>query len=373
MRILHVLTYGDSIGSYGGPLNSSSLLCEELVRLGHDVTRIYGSDLSDEMLTDGGIVNHAIKARSLLPRFRFSSIFSLKLLSKIKEEVKANEFVHLHFERSIVSYAVYLNCKRFDKPLAIQPHGMYSSKGRRVDKILDRLVFSKIISYSSTIFVLNSDEFSILQNLAESEKFLFLPNGIRSDTTERPKNQLGTKRVIFCSRIHPRKGLGEFLRLAKLMESDEGISFHVFGGDQGDLWKLHKHNETSKITRKVNYGGALSHGQSLVEIRNSSLLILPSAKEPFPMVILEALGMGVPVICYRSSGISGLLREIDPLFVVEDANLEETHKNMLQILQKYQEIDARADLQHIALQIFDIRKVAHIALTRYTLSNSSNS
>jgi glycosyltransferase involved in cell wall biosynthesis len=369
MRFLHILTYGDSIGSYGGPSNSSLLLCEEIVELGHDVTRVYGSDLSEVRLTNGGVVDNAIKARSLIPRFRFSSIFSFKLLCKIREEIRANDFVHLHFERSLVSYAVYLNCKKIGKPLAIQSHGMYSSKGRKLDKILDRLFFSKIIDYSSTIFVLNSDEFSIFRNLTDVEKLVFLPNGIKPFLMKSSEKQLSTRRVIFCSRIHPRKGLGEFLRLAHLMESDKSITFDVFGEDQGDLWRLHEHIKVAKKKNNVTYGGALSHEQSLFEIQNSNLLILPSTREPFPMVVLEALGMGVPVICYESSGISKILNDIDPLFVVQDANLEETHHNLLQILEKYQDLAARDYLQATALQVFDIRKVASIALDRFTLKH----
>ena len=57
-------------------------------------------------------------------------------------------------------------------------------------------------------------------------------------------------------------------------------------------------------------------------LARSNLLILPSKDEPFPMVILEALAVGTPVVVNPSCGFAKELEKIDPLFVsrTEDLN-----------------------------------------------------
>ena len=47
----------------------------------------------------------------------------------------------------------------------------------------------------------------------------------------------------------------------------------------------------------------------------SKLLVLPSENEPFPMIVLESLAVGTPVLVMPSCGISHVLANFEPRFV----------------------------------------------------------
>jgi glycosyltransferase involved in cell wall biosynthesis len=68
----------------------------------------------------------------------------------------------------------------------------------------------------------------------------------------------------------------------------------------------------------VSYRGALNPSEVVNIISKYDLLILPSHKENFPMVVLEAMSVGVPVLVMKSCGISETIRKFNDAFVCRD-------------------------------------------------------
>ncbi|PWU18103.1 MAG: hypothetical protein C5B50_09905 [Verrucomicrobia bacterium] len=57
------------------------------------------------------------------------------------------------------------------------------------------------------------------------------------------------------------------------------------------------------------YGGQASHEELRGHLRNASLLVLASLEENCPMVVLEAMAAGVPVVAGRIGGVPDLIEE----------------------------------------------------------------
>jgi glycosyltransferase involved in cell wall biosynthesis len=63
------------------------------------------------------------------------------------------------------------------------------------------------------------------------------------------------------------------------------------------------------LARNVKLLGALPEERLLEEYRRATVLVLPSSQETSPMVISEAMAVGVPVVATRTGGIPALVAD----------------------------------------------------------------
>lgn len=112
--------------------------------------------------------------------------------------------------------------------------------------------------------------------------------------------------VVGSGAVHARKGVDLFVQVAKrlcdLGERDDYL-FLWLGGDQSDagprLWAIHDARGLG-IDDRVHFLGLLD--DALPVMAQADLLLLPSREDPFPLVVLEAIELGLPVVCFEGAG-----------------------------------------------------------------------
>jgi glycosyltransferase involved in cell wall biosynthesis len=107
------------------------------------------------------------------------------------------------------------------------------------------------------------------------------------------------KRILFVSRLFPRKGAH------LLIEALAQIDLHgwevIIAGDGPELPELHA--QAQRLGLAIEFPGFVK-GQILQELYASSqIFVLPSLRDNFPVVLLEALSAGCAVITSDSSGM----------------------------------------------------------------------
>ncbi|MBU7583273.1 MAG: glycosyltransferase family 4 protein [Nostoc sp. TH1S01] len=73
-------------------------------------------------------------------------------------------------------------------------------------------------------------------------------------------------------------------------------------GEGAERKYLEKITQELGIDKKVKFWGILSHEQTLSKIRDSHVLVHPSLHDSGGLVCLEAMSMGLPVICLKLGG-----------------------------------------------------------------------
>jgi glycosyltransferase involved in cell wall biosynthesis len=172
---------------------------------------------------------------------------------------------------------------------------------------------------SQISFVLTEFELSSVRELGIQSPCKVLQNGIKigSDESEVRKE---VKRVVFCSRLEKRKGVLKFVELADYFRDSE-IRFEIFGPDGGELHQIDHEIRTRNLISNLEYKGSLRAENVQEMLRDVAVLVLPSKAEPFPMVILEALSVGTPVIVMPSCGFADRLEKFEPKFVAKTEDL----------------------------------------------------
>ena len=312
-KVLHVLTLNGRNGEYGGPVRVARELCLELEKREYATHIFSGALAGSEPIQMAGLVESFILVKPISEKLPVSSLWNWHLIKPLSKLIKSSDLVHIHFARDLIPFSATLLSIIYRKPFVTQTHGMIISDGRISTRILDFFLTRPLINRSKSNFVLTEIELNAISKLKIKSPARILPNGINVSSSNKSKSNQ-QKRVIFCSRLEKRKGVGKFIELANTFK-DSSMDFEIYGPDGGELELVQSEISSRNLDRILKYKGALQAQQVQEVLLETDLLVLPSKDEPFPMVILEALAVGTPVLIMPSCGFAQELHNFESNFV----------------------------------------------------------
>ena len=114
--------------------------------------------------------------------------------------------------------------------------------------------------------------------------------------------------LLSVGRAHWVKGYDYALKSCKLLK-DAGVAFHytiVGGAEDEELQFLQKEYN---LEREVSLLKRMPQEQVVDIMKSASLLLLPSIMEGLPNVIVEAMALGLPVLCTNCGGVPELIED----------------------------------------------------------------
>lgn len=321
IKILHnVFSVGKA--SFGLGQISVSLAQSQLL-LGNDVT-IWCLD-NDENIKWASDVHdfprdHIIGFKVCWPR---SAMFSCLMNKQVKNNDQSMfEIVHQHGIWTGVSMATLIFSQRKKIPTIIAPHGSLNqwalNRSRWKKKIALSVYEDNNLRFASCLYATSENEISDFRNFGLKNPIAYIENGIQEKylyTTGnaerfRKQNDISQHKhiLLFLSRISPKKGL------IMLVEAINSIR------DKFTDWQLiiagidefnHKKDVETlvkqlKLEGNIKLIGSLFDQEKADAFAAAELFILPSYSEGSPMVVLDSLASGVPVITTKASTWSDL-------------------------------------------------------------------
>lgn len=144
---------------------------------------------------------------------------------------------------------------------------------------------------------------------AVDPSFLALGQQRFSDNCSRPStlNSRPPSPVILCvANVDQRKNQNAFMRALDPLISE--ITFEVrFFGACGDNEYCQEFKKLVNERPWCRYGGMIGRSELANQFEEADLLVLPTHEDNCPMVVLEAMAAGVPVIASRVGGIPDLI------------------------------------------------------------------
>jgi len=115
--------------------------------------------------------------------------------------------------------------------------------------------------------------------------------------------------LICVGRLSPEKGQIGLLEAFAAIQA-QGIKAElVLVGDGPERFRIEKKVNELGLGPGVTLKGRLDEQTTLLEIATSDLLVLPSFIEGLPIVLMEAMALGVPVVATRVAGIPELITD----------------------------------------------------------------
>ncbi len=162
--------------------------------------------------------------------------------------------------------------------------------------VLRMLTLLKSVYYQST----SEEETQAIQRyLGSGMSRIFLLSNIPSIPKAglvHPHKKAGEARLVFLSRIHPKKNLIYAIKLLRTVKGK--VVFHIYGSiEDQSYWDLCL-NEIKTLPNNVTvqYCGIVSHDEVHSVFSQYDAFIFPTCSENYGHVIIEALLSGCPVI-----------------------------------------------------------------------------
>ena len=161
-------------------------------------------------------------------------------------------------------------------------------------KVLNRHV-DQIISVS------HFEKENLLQLGVRNDLIQTIYNGVDLEQFAfQPLQSPDTFHVGILARLSKEKNHTLFLNIANELRDREDVMFHI-AGDGPERKFVEEEIKKLQLTHKVQVVGQVSNPYAF--IGNMDLLLLTSFREVFPMVILEAMATGTPMVTVDVGGI----------------------------------------------------------------------
>jgi glycosyltransferase involved in cell wall biosynthesis len=132
-----------------------------------------------------------------------------------------------------------------------------------------------------------------------------IPNPIADEFFNIERHDDGN-RVIFAGRLRALKGINDLITAVGHIAPSQDVELVLAGSVREHAYVDQLKNQAIRlgIAEKVHFLGLLSVEQLRDELSRSAVLVLPSYQETAPMVIVEAMAAGIPVIATNVGGVS---------------------------------------------------------------------
>lgn len=319
MRIAQIVTLVSPDGAYGGPVRVAVNQARALIDLGHTVTVFAGTrGFDDPPRFIEGVPFELFAAGQLLPGLGFAGTISPGLLRAVRARARDFDVWHVHLARDLVTLPAAWILRHANRRFVVQCHGMIDESRRPLARPLDGLLTRPTLRSASRVLTLTPrEEYDLIRVNRESLEFSRIANGVpaasgMASTIGHPLE------VLFLARLQSRKRPLHFVESAiEIATSSPDCIFSLVGPDEGEGLAVRERIGRSGMSSRVQWEGAIEPKATLERMRQASIYVLPSVDEPFPMSVLEALSLGIPVIITETCGLAPFIKEAQAGIVVD--------------------------------------------------------
>lgn len=236
------------------------------------------------------------------------------------------DLIHAHVAVPDGAAAIRIKNK-LKKPLVVTVHGQDLQvtifRNPKCKKIL-RETFNqvdKIIVVSNKLKKIAEKEFG------ENNRICVINNGIVTNGYDFKKSNLksakhDSKTILSVSNLIATKGIDQNMyAISRLKNKYPDIKYKIIG-DGVERKKLELLARNLRINDKVKFLGKLSHSKVMQHISEADIFSLPSWREGFGVVYIEAMAFGLPVIACKGEGIEDVITDSETGLLVESKNVD---------------------------------------------------
>lgn len=314
--ILHLTPSYKPAWIYGGPTLSVSQLAEAQARLGARVDVLTTTANGPEELPVAASLPQSVAGVSVryYPRWTGDhSHFSPALLAQLWRSARSYEVVHIHSWWNLVAMPAVLVCWLRGVRPVLSPRGMLSHYGRASSKAKLKAAFHQLLGRwllrKTVLHATSGQEAREALALLPGWPYFIAPNLIGlPDSPSVAAATSGPLRLVFLSRIHPKKGLDLLFPALAALPFPWELTL-VGAGEPDYEVELKTLAIELGIADRLHWLGWMEGPAKYESLAQADLMVLPSRNENFANVVLESLAVGVPVLLTDQVGLSEYVAE----------------------------------------------------------------
>jgi glycosyltransferase involved in cell wall biosynthesis len=276
-------------------------LAQELAELGHDIHAFTANSPRHESRPNGYFLNSGIAGAGLYMHLKRGGF----------------DAVHAHGARTPVASWALLIGKRIGLRTVFTPHCFYPAQSRvgawkrwMFDPTLGKLSLRRA---DRVICLTENDRQDAIRHGAPVDAIRVVPNSIRwpqpvdENKVEDFRRRHGLGKFLLSVGRLDRVKRGDFL-ISALPHLPEDLHLVLIGPDAGCGRSWRQFAAELGVSARARFISEVSDQELQLAYRASQAVVMASAYEGLPTVLLEAMAAGVPVIAAKSGGITYLLQ-----------------------------------------------------------------
>ncbi|MEM1510271.1 MAG: glycosyltransferase family 4 protein [Thermofilaceae archaeon] len=332
-------------------------LCEALRKLGVEAYVI------DRLWNNTNKSDHIVRVKvptlvdskiltNILGRSRHSILKEVVFGISISRALK--EFEIIHANTAWVGYTLAYKTRELHARLVYTCHNpLWPEENVHFGERAVRLIESSAMKKADAVIALNETMKRALIEKAgvNRDKIFVVPNGVdveffkpglRCDEVNAKYGLEGRRVVLFVGRVTHGKGVHILLEAVKILKDKYGlkdVKIVIVGplsGSFGDEGSTNYVQRLRKYAIKNNIDAVFTGSLDQEELRYlyscSHVLVLPSYFEAFPMVLIEAMSSGLPVIGSKTGGIVDIVENGVNGYLFEKGSANELAEKLYLVL-----------------------------------------
>jgi len=295
---------------YGGPTMSVSMLAEQLVITGENVT-VYATtangltelpiEIAQPVLIDG------VKVIYFKRVTKDHTHLSPSLLTHLWRTTRDYDVIHIHAWWTLVSVLGCLVALMRKVPVIVSPRGTLSNysfhnKNNNVKSLMHSWLGKPLLK-KCLIHTTSNNEQDVLKTMLPDNIVFNVPNFINLTDEKfsgyKPADHL---RLIFFSRIEEKKGLDILLDALKSVTIPYKLTI-AGDGNSEYVNQLKKMALDNGVANNIDWVGFQTDKKYQL-LYEYDVMILPSYDENFGNVVIESLSVGTPVLVSKAVGLA---------------------------------------------------------------------
>lgn len=220
---------------------------------------------------------------------------------------------------------------------APEPELMTASVRRRVLDWLDGFAARRL---QHAVVAVSADLAALLRRHLPGARIHIIPNGVDArelqslaSSAYAPARDQAVFRIGYFGRLVPVKRLDLLLQTAAVLQGCSPRPFEVIiAGEGPQLAMLREMADALGLAGRVKFVGFQSNAASW--IATMDCVVLTSDHEGLPMIVLESLALGVPMLSRAVGGIPEVLQAVDASWLVRSAAPEDFAKHVVELMSR---------------------------------------
>jgi len=315
----------------GGMENCVREISERLAKSGNQVeifTSDVGSPKNSQLRSSKNLKIHYLKGFEVAHTPIIPSLF-IELFKIPKDSI-----VHVHVAQVFIPEIVSLVCLIRKIPYLVHVHTDVGPSGKFgfLLPLYKKLILRKILSAAKRIIVLTSEYKGVIDKKYHLSKNVeIIPNGVNEGFFTGKEFLSERINLLYVGRLTVEKNVDKLIKAVLLLKND--FVFNIVGSGE-------KKEELDKLVAETKLKNIILHGKKTGEdlinfYKKADIFLLASDYEGLPLVLLEAMASGTPVI---ASGVLGIREFVGDAGVLVDPPTSENFAKAIDGLIKNKEL-----------------------------------
>jgi glycosyltransferase involved in cell wall biosynthesis len=313
----------------GGLENVVKNISEIIVKQGHNVTVVTSDIGSSNEVEPKAQVPIKIK-RLHAHEFAHQPFFLSRLFLYLIKSPRRSIF-HVHIAQPFVPEIAFLVAKIKRAHFISHFHLDVEPSGRLgfIFSAYKKTLLPFVLKRSDKVIAFSQGQADLIQERygVNESRLVVIPNGVGQEYfSDRIRKPHKPTKLLYVGRLNKQKNVK--LLLKALQSNSQNFITNIVG--EGELENDLKSFVKESKLKNIKFKGRLS-GQRLLNIyRESDIFVLTSKREGMPLVVLEAMAMGLPCIATNVIGTKDLITDKQTGILIKDND----HIDLMQKISK---------------------------------------